>query len=534
MANRVAFCLVENDIGQVLLVQRGYGKEKFKWSLPGGNCDGQEAYHEAARREVQEETGLRVEVISVIFEGHNHPIKTYFGRIRGGHLRAQRPECLDAKFFDYSHLPPLAFSADRRALTDWQAMKSTHARLASNPQTPPCLHCGSERTRLRHDPHHNPYRCRSCNKVFSATNTLPNVSGESPDAAQNKEAAILDIMVRHILSERERLGLLAPASNAGLTKAARSTAVWLSSEDDFEDNILEYMRRCCAEQPGNANSSLSLRLAYGRHVWPADADPSEIARDLIERMGLSEVVGFSALDYLAIGSCFAVLDLTGNSVGTTGGRPGRFGFAFVVAYATDGNAMIVDRINEARERVGAAPLQVSTSLREIARKFIALSSAEEAGDSLYDEALTHGYSADGWRVRLYYSGSYCKFPSGGATLIAEPEMADVLAAQLVEDWPILLRTDWQHIGIATGVKNHAELGGLNFQAEFIIGWRIPFDAERPAHFPPQIDQEGNPSPAVDASTQRGGEDGADALSGSVEREPQPKPQRRRGWWPFGS
>ena len=118
MAKRVAFCLIENDSGQVLLVQRGYGKEKFKWSLPGGNCDGQEDYHQAASREVREETGLRVEIISTIFEGRRHSIKTYFGKIRGGHLKAKRPECLDAKCFDYNHLPPLAFSADSRAVKD--------------------------------------------------------------------------------------------------------------------------------------------------------------------------------------------------------------------------------------------------------------------------------------------------------------------------------------------------------------------------------------------------------------------------------
>ena len=243
MAKRVAFCLVENDIGQVLLVQRGYGKEKFKWSLPGGNCDGQEDYQQAARREVREETGLRVEIISLIFEGRRHAIKTYFGKIRGGRLKAQRPECLAAKFFDYDSLPPLAFSADRRALEGWRDMKSTHARLASNPGTPPCANCGSDHTRLRRYPHHNPYRCRSCNKVFSATSPLPNPSSESPGSAEDKEAAILDIVVGHILSERERLGLPAPAPKSGLPTAARDTAVWFSSEDDFEDKILEYLRQ---------------------------------------------------------------------------------------------------------------------------------------------------------------------------------------------------------------------------------------------------------------------------------------------------
>ena len=544
MANRVAFCLVENDNGQVLLVQRGYGKKKFKWSLPGGNCDGQEAYHQAARREVQEETGLRVEIISLIFEGHKHAIKCYFGKIKGGHLKAQRPECLDAKFFNYDDLPALAFSADRRAVKDWQDMKSTHARLASNPQTPPCPNCGSDHTRLRHYPHHNPYRCRSCNKVFSAKSLLPNPLSESPGVAQDKEAAISCIIVGHILSERERLGLPAPAPNSGLGAAARDTAAWFAGEDDFEDRILEYLRRCCAEQPGNANSSLSLRLAYARHFWPADAAPSAIAEDVIEKADLSKVVTFPALDYLGIGSCHAVLDRSGNPVEATGGQPDRFGYALVIAYATDGNSMIVDRINERREKVAATPLQISAPLVEMARKFITLSSADEAGDSLSDEAQARGYATEGWRVRLHYGGSYARFPSGGETsepagerwrsFVAEPEMIDIIETQLAKDWPTLLRPDWQDIGIATGVKNHPELGGLNFQAEFVIGWRIPFDAERPAHFPPAIDQEGNPSTSVDASSRRSGEDGSDALLGPVHREPQQKIQRRRGWWPFRS
>ena len=210
MAKRVAFCLVENNIGQVLLIQRGYGKEKFKWSLPGGHCDGQEDYHQAARREMREETDLRVEIISLIFEGRSHPIKTYFGRIKGGHLRAKRPECLDAKFFDYDRLPPLAFSADHRAIRDWRDMKANHTQLTSNSQTPPCPNCGSGQTNLRHYPHHNPYRCQSCNKVFQSAMSM----------AQDKSTPITDIIIDYIHSERERLGLLVLVPDSALLAAA--------------------------------------------------------------------------------------------------------------------------------------------------------------------------------------------------------------------------------------------------------------------------------------------------------------------------
>ena len=363
---------------------------------------------------------------------------------------------------------------------------------------------------------------------------LPNIPSEWLGAARDKEAAILGIVADHILSERKRLDLPAPASNSGLRVAARDTAIWLAGEEDFKDKILEYLHQRYAEQPGNANLVLFLSLAYGKHVWPVDADPSEIAKDLIKISRLSTLVSFPTLDYWGAGSCFAVLDRSGNSVEITGGQPDGFGYALVVAYATDGNGMIVDRINERRGKVGAASLQISTPLREMARKFITLSSADEVGNSLFDEALSYGYAAEGWRFRLDYRGSYAKFPSGPEAVIAEPEMADIVAMQLIKDWPALLRPDWQDIGIATGVKNHPALGGLNFHAEFVIGWRIPFDAERPAHFPPPMDQESNPATSVDASSRRSGEDGSDASSGPVYTEPKPKPQQRRGWSPFRS
>ena len=198
-------------------------------------------------------------------------------------------------------------------------MKSTHARLASNPRTPPCPSCGSDNTRLRYHPHHNPYRCRSCNKVFLPTSPLPNPSSEPPGLAHDKEVAVLNIILNHILSEREKLALPAPDPDSRLGSAARDTAVWFAGEEDFEDKILEYLRQRCAEQPGNANSIWFLELAYGRHIWPADAEPSEIAQDLIEKIGLSEVASFPALDHLGIGSCHVVLDRSGDPIEITGG-----------------------------------------------------------------------------------------------------------------------------------------------------------------------------------------------------------------------
>lgn len=274
----------------------------------------------------------------------------------------------------------------------------------------------------------------------------------------DKDIAILIIIRDYILSERERQGLPAPVPSTELSTAARETAIWLASEEDFEDKISDYLRARLVEQNGNANVILFPGLAYGRHIWPADAEASEIAKDLIERIGFSEVVNFPALDQLGISSGFAVLDQSGNPVETSGGQPHEFGYTLVVAYASDGNNMIVDQINERRGRAGAAPLEVSVPLREIARKSIATPIDDVTRASLLEEARSYGYASEGLRVRLDYSGSFAKFPSRDDIPVTEPQMAEIVASQLIRDWPTLLRPDWQDIGIATSVKNHPELG----------------------------------------------------------------------------
>ena len=293
----------------------------------------------------------------------------------------------------------------------------------------------------------------------------------------DKEQAISQVIVDYILSVRERLGLLPPDPHSGLGAAARDTAFWFVGEKGSERAIDEYLRQRFSEQPQNRGLIWFLGLAYGGQIWPSSAEPPEVAKDMIERIGLSEVASTPALDYLAVGSAYGSPDVT---EGITEG----FGYAVVVAYATDGNDMIVGRINQRRAAVGAAPLQISAPLRSIARKLIALPSADEASDSLNEEAEAFGYMAEGWQARLAYNDSYARFPGWGETPVWEPEMADVVADQLLKDCPILLRPDWQDVGIATGVKNHPGLGGQNFQTEFVVGWRIPFGSERPAHFPP--------------------------------------------------
>ena len=126
----VAFCLVENEKGEVLFVQRAYGKEKGKWSLPGGLVDRGESSRHAAYRETREETGVIVKITHRLFTGNNNPIKVFVGQRVGGRLRFQKKECLDVRWRNPERIRPedLAFGGDRKALGLWADIKSGKAK----------------------------------------------------------------------------------------------------------------------------------------------------------------------------------------------------------------------------------------------------------------------------------------------------------------------------------------------------------------------------------------------------------------------
>ena len=130
MSRRVAFCLVENNRGEILFVQRAYGKEKGKWSLPGGNVDRRESSRHAAYRETREETGIVVKITHRLFTGNVNPIKVFAGEPVGGRLRFQRRECLDVRWRapQRVRLEELAFGGDRKALRLWADFKNGKAQ----------------------------------------------------------------------------------------------------------------------------------------------------------------------------------------------------------------------------------------------------------------------------------------------------------------------------------------------------------------------------------------------------------------------
>ena len=58
--------VILNQAGEVVLIRRGKEPRRGEWSIPGGRLEWGESVHDALRREVHEETGLKVEIEGLI------------------------------------------------------------------------------------------------------------------------------------------------------------------------------------------------------------------------------------------------------------------------------------------------------------------------------------------------------------------------------------------------------------------------------------------------------------------------------------
>lgn len=107
---------VFNEKGEILLQQNLDGR----WGIPGGFMELGESAEEAGRREVLEETGIeigKVELVTVVSGAHTHTVlkngHEYYSvtivfvsqDIRGGEVKADGIETLEAGFFNLQHLP---------------------------------------------------------------------------------------------------------------------------------------------------------------------------------------------------------------------------------------------------------------------------------------------------------------------------------------------------------------------------------------------------------------------------------------------
>jgi 8-oxo-dGTP diphosphatase len=111
--------VVLSEDGRVLLIRRASDPYEGQWALPGGFVEVGETLEDAAAREAEEETGLRVEIVRLLGvysnpnrdpRGHNVSC-AYLARAPGGEPSAAS-DATEVAFLDPSTVD-LAFDHDR-------------------------------------------------------------------------------------------------------------------------------------------------------------------------------------------------------------------------------------------------------------------------------------------------------------------------------------------------------------------------------------------------------------------------------------
>ncbi|PKL38870.1 MAG: hypothetical protein CVV44_08350 [Spirochaetae bacterium HGW-Spirochaetae-1] len=118
----VASSIVINEERELLLVKRKKDPYKDMWCLPMGFAESDEEVHEAALRELEEETGITGEVIRLIdvdtvdndFYG-SLVIVAYEVHATGG-LLSPGDDALDARYFPINAIPELAWTSNTKAV----------------------------------------------------------------------------------------------------------------------------------------------------------------------------------------------------------------------------------------------------------------------------------------------------------------------------------------------------------------------------------------------------------------------------------
>jgi 8-oxo-dGTP diphosphatase len=121
-----AFALVERG-GRYLVLERGQEPYRGRWELPGGFVEAGERPAEAVRREIYEETGLRVEAPSIIGaytsrygdDGKWTVDVAFYCQAPAGELDLSA-ESSGAAWVSIEQMPTLAFAGERSAFEDFK------------------------------------------------------------------------------------------------------------------------------------------------------------------------------------------------------------------------------------------------------------------------------------------------------------------------------------------------------------------------------------------------------------------------------
>jgi 8-oxo-dGTP diphosphatase len=119
---KVAVGVVVDMAGGIVLCRRNHEPQIGRWSFPSGFVDAGEIVEEAAAREVEEETGLKVRIdrlLGVFSDAGNRTVFIAFAGASVGGTLVAGEECFEVRAFPPDAMPEMAFPHDGVIMEAW-------------------------------------------------------------------------------------------------------------------------------------------------------------------------------------------------------------------------------------------------------------------------------------------------------------------------------------------------------------------------------------------------------------------------------
>jgi len=136
-AGRTATAIIPFPPDKILLIKRRTVPFKGYWALPGGRVDPGETVEQTIVREVKEETGLDVAIVSKVGDYHEQGVQNgvvydyypacFLVKVVGGEIKKQESEIEEAKLFSLSAVPATLAFEHAQMIKDYIATRKAES-----------------------------------------------------------------------------------------------------------------------------------------------------------------------------------------------------------------------------------------------------------------------------------------------------------------------------------------------------------------------------------------------------------------------